>query len=61
MILRGRSAREVRRCAPADDAPFAVGEFIAHDSKLRFGTWNHIYANGINTPSKFLDSAAKQT
>jgi len=26
-----------------------VTEFIAHDSKLRFGSWNHIYADGNNT------------
>ena len=29
-------------------APFIVTEFIAHDSKLPFGSWNHLYADGIN-------------
>ena len=31
-----------------DDAPFAVAEFIAHDSMLPFGSLNHAQDQGIN-------------
>src|SRR5262249_35329745 len=31
-----------------DDAPFAVAEFIAHDSMLRLGSLNHAQGHGTN-------------
>ena len=29
-------------------SPFAVGEFVAHDSRLRFGSLNHVPGDAIN-------------
>src|SRR5262245_21199221 len=31
-----------------DGRPFIVGEFIAHDSRLRFGSLNHASGEAIN-------------
>ncbi len=31
-----------------DGSPLVVGEFIAHDSKLRFGGLNHALPAGLN-------------
>jgi hypothetical protein len=32
-----------------DGGPFIVGEFVAHDdSRLRFGSWNHVPGDAIN-------------
>jgi hypothetical protein len=33
-----------------DGGPFMVGEFVAHDSRLRLGGLNHGLAAGLNTP-----------
>jgi hypothetical protein len=47
------TARFVRKHR-ADDTPFAVGEFVAHDSKLQFKSLNHVYADATNTEMRFL-------
>jgi hypothetical protein len=44
-----------------DDAPFAIGEFMAHDSKRMFGSLNHTYTNVLKSPFVLPESAAKQT
>jgi hypothetical protein len=36
-----------------DETPFAVGEFVAHDSKLQFKSLNHVYADATNIEIRF--------
>ena len=31
--------------------PFVVAEFVAHDSRLQFGSFNHVSGSAINPPS----------
>src|SRR5437667_9033496 len=47
VVHAGNAARFVREHR-FDDAPFAVAEFIAHDSMLHFGSLNHAQDQGIN-------------
>ena len=47
VVHAGNTARLVREHR-FDDAPFAVAEFIAHDSMLPFGSLNHAQGHGIN-------------
>jgi hypothetical protein len=43
-----------------DERPLGVGEFVAHDSKLRFGRLNHGSAADLNIPYRraFLSLSA---
>jgi hypothetical protein len=40
-----------------DGGPFVVGEFVAHDSRLRFGSLNHVRGGTIN-PQKTIAADA---
>jgi hypothetical protein len=44
-----------------DDAPFEVTEFIAHVSKLQFGSLNHARGEGINSQAARLRLEGKRT
>ena len=46
------AARFVRQKG-LDDGPFIIGEFIAHDSRLQFGSLNHVPGNAINPQRPF--------
>ncbi len=41
-----------------DGSPFFVGEFVAHDSKPRFGSLNHSPVVGLNSVSEAQDMSA---
>src|ERR1043166_2447916 len=47
-VVHARNATRLVREHPFDDPPFAVAEFIAHDSMLPFGSVNHAKDHGIN-------------
>ena len=47
VVHAGNAARFVRKHR-FDDAPFAVAEFVAHDSELRFRSLNLAHDQGIN-------------
>lgn len=40
-----------------DGVPFIIGEFVAHDSKLRFGSLNHAPGDTINPQSPIAADA----
>src|SRR5262245_45309541 len=50
VVYPWHAARLVRQHRP-DGCPFAVGEFVAHDSSPRFGGLNHDPRAGLNGPS----------
>jgi len=41
-------ARRLVRQHRLDGSPLIVGEFVAHDSRLRFGSLNHAPGDAIN-------------
>src|SRR3954465_14001085 len=40
-VVYTRNAARLVRQERLDGSPFVVGEFVAHDSRLRFGSLNH--------------------
>ena len=47
-VINTRHATRLIRQERLDGGPFIVGEFIAHDSRLRFGNLNHAPGDTIN-------------
>jgi hypothetical protein len=56
---RGTPTRLLRKHR-LDDTPFAVGQPISHDSRLRFGSWDHIAADAVKD-LRIPESPAKRT
>ena len=51
VVYAGYAARLVRKHRP-DGRPLMVGEFVAHDSELRFGVLNHGWTVLLNNVSE---------
>jgi hypothetical protein len=47
-VIYTRHATRLVRQERLDGGPFTVGEFVAHDSRLRFGSLNHAPGDAIN-------------
>src|SRR5437660_1786238 len=47
-IIYARNAARLVRQERLDGGPFIVGEFVAHDSRLQFGSLNHAPGGIIN-------------
>src|SRR5947208_1463641 len=56
IINTGHTARLVRQ-KPFAGVPFIIGEFVAHDSRLRFGSLNHAPGDAINRQSPIAPDA----
>jgi hypothetical protein len=56
VINTGHTARLVRQ-KRFDGVPFIIGEFVAHDSRLRFGSLNHAPGDTINPQSPIAADA----
>ena len=47
-LLFTRHAARLARQKRLDGGPFIIGEFVAHNSRLRFGSLNHAPSDAIN-------------
>ena len=47
-VIYTRNAARLVRQERLDGGPFIIGEFVAHDSRLRFGSLNHASGDAIN-------------
>lgn len=56
IVNTGDAARLVREHRP-DDTPFIAGECIPHDSRLQFGSLNHVHSHALNTEHAFRSQA----
>src|SRR6266700_3304081 len=56
VIYTGHAARLVRQ-ERLDGGPFIIGEFVAHDSRLQFGSLNHAPGGIINPPGSVKTDA----
>src|SRR6476646_1213313 len=53
-VVHPRHATRLVRQHRFDGGPFIVGEFVAHDSRLRFGSLNHVPGDAINPQRPIL-------
>ena len=56
VVHAGHAARLVRQHR-LDGSPFKVGEFVAHDSRLQFGSLNQVRGEAINPQMPIMAGA----
>src|SRR6185436_4511688 len=51
-VVHTRNAAQLVRQERLDCRPFIIGEFVAHDLRLRFGRLNHVQTDAFNRQTR---------